>query len=118
MPRAKSIVVLAQRTDVTLTGEMEGETKTFEFPEQVFSPDSRGDSARGGSLETLPRLWATRKIGHLLNRVRLEGADQETIDQIVKLSIRYGIVTPYTSYLVTEQQPLGAGGQKRSWLWG
>jgi Ca-activated chloride channel family protein len=97
-------------TDVTLTGEMEGETKTFHFPEQVFSRDSRGGSE---PLEALPRLWATRKIGHLLNRLRLDGADQETIDQIVKLSIRYGIVTPYTSYLVTEPQPLGAAEQER-----
>jgi len=97
-------------TDMTLTGEMEGETKTFHFPEQFFSRDSRGGSE---PLEALPRLWATRKIGHLLNRLRLEGADQETIDQIVKLSIRYGIVTPYTSYLVTEPQPLGAAEQER-----
>ena len=43
----------------------------------------------------------------------MNGADQETIDQIVKLSIRYGIVTPYTSYLVTEPQPLGAENQER-----
>jgi Ca-activated chloride channel family protein len=41
----------------------------------------------------------------------LEGPDQETIDQIVRLSIRYGIVTPYTSYLVTEEMPIGAAAQ-------
>ena len=58
-------------------------------------------------------MWATRKIGHLLNQVRLSGPDQETIDQIVQLSIRYGIVTPYTSYLVTEPLPLGAIEQDR-----
>jgi Ca-activated chloride channel family protein len=61
----------------------------------------------------LPRLWATRKIGHLLKQVRLNGPNQESIDQIVKLSIRYGIVTPYTSYLVTEDMPLGAAAQQR-----
>ena len=33
---------------------------------------------------------------------------QETVDQIVRLSIEYGIVTPYTSYLVTEPNALGA----------
>ena len=41
------------------------------------------------------------------------GANQEIIDQIVHLSIRYGIVTPYTSYLVTENMPLGAAEQQR-----
>jgi Ca-activated chloride channel family protein len=49
----------------------------------------------------------------LLNQIRLDGPDQETIDQIVRLSIRYGIVTPYTSYLVTEDLPLGAAEQER-----
>jgi Ca-activated chloride channel homolog len=48
-----------------------------------------------------------------LNEIRLQGANQEIIDQIVHLSIRYGIVTPYTSYLVTEQAPLGAAEQQR-----
>ena len=32
---------------------------------------------------------------------------------MVKLSIRYGIVTPYTSYLVTEPAPLGQEEQDR-----
>jgi Ca-activated chloride channel family protein len=50
----------------------------------------------------IPRLWATRKIGYLLNQIRLHGESQELVDEIVELSIRYGIVTPYTSYLVQE----------------
>jgi Ca-activated chloride channel homolog len=49
----------------------------------------------------------------LLNQTRLNGPDQETIDQIVRLSIRYGIVTPYTSYLVTEDMPLGQAERER-----
>ena len=31
----------------------------------------------------------------------------------MRLSIRYGIVTPYTSYLVTEEMALGAEAQDR-----
>jgi Ca-activated chloride channel family protein len=96
-------------TDVVLSGEVNGSLQTFRFPEQVFAADSRGET---GPLASLPRLWATRKIGYLLNKVRLAGADPETIDQIVKLSIRYGIVTPYTSYLVTEAMPLGNAAQE------
>lgn len=94
---------------VTLTGEVNNQAQSFRYPEQVFERDSR---ARSETLQALPRLWATRKIGFLLNKVRLEGADQETIDQIVRLSIRYGIVTPYTSYLVTEDMALGAAAQE------
>jgi Ca-activated chloride channel family protein len=98
----------AGNSSITLTGEVNGQTQTFIFPEQVF-PESSTD--KGNS--ALPRLWATRKVGYLLNQIRLSGPDQETIDQIVKLSIRYGIVTPYTSYLVTEDMPLGASEQDR-----
>jgi len=76
--------------------------QSFRFPEQVFAQSSTNSYPES----TIPRLWATRKIGYLLNQIRLKGPDQETIDQIVKLSIRYGIVTPYTSYLVTETAPL------------
>jgi Ca-activated chloride channel family protein len=50
----------------------------------------------------IPRLWATRKIGALLNTIRLHGEDPELVDSIVRLSIRYGIITPYTSFLITE----------------
>ncbi len=96
--------------DVVLTGEINSRRQEIRFPQQVFSVDSRGGSA---SLESLPRLWATRKIGYLLNKIRLDGPDQETIQQVVKLSIRYGIVTPYTSYLVTEPVPLGAQEQEQ-----
>ena len=97
-------------TNVTLRGEIDGETQVYVYEQQIFIRDSRGQS---GSLATLPRLWATRKVGYLLNRLRLDGPDQETIDQIVRLSIRYGIVTPYTSYLITEPMPLGDAEQDR-----
>ena len=96
-------------TDVFLTGEVNGEVKSFTYPEQIFATQSDFSD----QLSAIPRLWATRKIGYLLNQVRLHGPDQETIDQIVRLSIRYGIVTPYTSYLVTEEVPLGAAEQDR-----
>lgn len=95
--------------DVTLNGEVNGQIQTLVFPDQVFEQSS--DPA--GQQAAIPRLWATRKVGHLLNWIRLNGPDQETIDQIVRLSIRYGIVTPYTSYLVTEEMPLGAAQQER-----
>ncbi len=96
-------------TDITLTGEINGKTQSFYFPGQKFATEST-------ALEQQPsiaRLWATRKIGYLLSQVRLHGPDPETVDQIVRLSIRYGIVTPYTSYLVTEDFPLGAEAQEQ-----
>lgn len=87
---------------LTLTGAMEGRRATFEFPSTTF--------AASGGPDFLPRLWATRKIGALLQQIRLEGPQPEIVEQVVRLSIRYGIVTPYTSYLVTEPGALGAEG--------
>jgi Ca-activated chloride channel family protein len=88
---------------------VENQEQSFQYPEQVFA----ASTPEVYPLAAIPRLWATRKIGYLLNQVRLKGADQETIDQIVRLSIRYGIVTPYTSYLVTEANPLSADERER-----
>ena len=96
-------------TDIRLTGEVNGEKQAFTFPDQIFEEQSSANSLQA----SIPRLWATRKVGYLLNEIRLQGVSQEIIDQIVRLSIRYGIVTPYTSYLVTEQAPLGEAEQQR-----
>ncbi len=89
---------------VTLSGQVNGRKTSFAYPEQRF----RGE----GGQDYLPRLWATRKIGALLNQVRLEGAEKELIDQIVRLSIRYGIITEYTSFLVTEPEVFGNAAQE------
>lgn len=88
---------------VTLSGTVNGRRQSIEYADQTFR-------ASGGD-EFIPRLWATRKIGHLLNQIRLHGENKELVDQIVTLSIRYGIVTPYTSYLVTEQDVLTEAGR-------
>ena len=96
-------------TDIRLTGDVSGERQTFTFSNQIFEEKSPANSMQA----SIPRLWATRKVGYLLNEIRLKGANQEIIDQIVRLSIRYGIVTPYTSYLVTDKAPLGEAEQQR-----
>ncbi|MCH7527164.1 MAG: VWA domain-containing protein, partial [Planctomycetes bacterium] len=54
----------------------------------------------------LPRLWAIRKVGYLLDEIRLHGRNPELKESVVKLAKRYGIVTPYTSFLVTEEAKL------------
>jgi Ca-activated chloride channel family protein len=95
---------------IVLEGQTNNVFHTFQKDDLQFTKQSPSFS----DIESgLPRIWAARKIGHLLNILRLEGNDRETIDQIVKLSIRYGIVTPYTSYLVTEPMPLGSVEQER-----
>ena len=88
---------------LVLSGNVNGQTQTYVYEDRTF--------ASGGGNDFLPRLWATRKIGYLLNQIRLHGENQEWIQAIVDLSVRYGIVTPYTSYLITEDDILTQQGR-------
>ncbi len=87
---------------VSLTGQVNGRPRTFQYDDLTFATDSLAGEKLFGGNDFIPRLWATRKIGYLLNQIRLHGENRETIDQVVNLSIRYGIITPYTSFLVEE----------------
>ena len=62
----------------------------------------------------IARLWATRRIGDLLNTIRLNGENPELVESIVSLSVRYGIITPYTSFLIDENDILTQGGMDRA----
>jgi Ca-activated chloride channel family protein len=81
---------------VVLTGTSGKEEKRFVL-------ESRGLSG-GEQFSFLPRLWATRRIGYLLEEIRLRGSTNELVDEIRRLGLKYGIVTPYTSFLVTEKE--------------
>ena len=50
----------------------------------------------------LPRLWASRRVGWLIQQIRANGETKELRDEVTDLGTRYGIVTPYTSYLATD----------------
>jgi len=54
----------------------------------------------------IPRLWATRRIGYLLEEARSHGESGEIKEEVTELARKYGIVTPYTSFLVQEDQPV------------
>ena len=59
--------------------------------------------------EYIPRLWASRKIGHLSRQVRLEGSSEQLVDEIRRTALRYGLPSDYTSYLVLEPGVMAAG---------
>jgi Ca-activated chloride channel family protein len=87
---------------ITLTGEVDGETQEFVY---------EGHFRASGGDDFIPRLWATRKIGYLLKQIRLHGEREEWVDAIVDLSVRYGIITPYTSFLIDEDDILTEEGR-------
>jgi Ca-activated chloride channel family protein len=78
-----------------LSGNANGANKRFFYNNLRFALREEGN-------DFLPRLWATRRVGWLMEQVRTNGEQQELRDEIVDLGTRYGIVTPYTSYLALE----------------
>jgi Ca-activated chloride channel homolog len=83
---------------VVLSGSFNGKKQVFEY---------RGDATKESKqFDFVPRLWAIRKVGYLLEEIRLRGEKPELKEEIVALGKKYGIVTPYTSYLVVEDTPM------------
>jgi Ca-activated chloride channel family protein len=78
-----------------LSGKNNRETRTFAYENLRFPANSEEN-------DFLPRLWATRRVGWLMEQIRSNGEAQELRDEVVDLGTRYGIVTPYTSYLALE----------------
>jgi Ca-activated chloride channel family protein len=78
-----------------LSGKSGGNLRTYSYDNLRFP-------AREDANDYLPRLWATRRVGWLMEQVRTNGEQKELRDEIVDLGTRYGIVTPYTSYLALE----------------
>ena len=83
---------------VVLTGKAGREAKRFVLESRPLTGSDR--------FGFLPRLWATRRIGYLLVEIRLQGQNKEFADEIRRLGLKYGIVTPYTSFLVTEREQM------------
>jgi Ca-activated chloride channel family protein len=80
---------------VRLTGTTGRDRQTFTFAGMRFPLRSEGN-------DFLPRLWATRRVGWLMEQIRTHGEAAELRDEVVALGTRYGIVTPYTSFLAVE----------------
>ena len=111
------LVLLGRYTDggplrFRLAGEFRGRPRTFRFE---FGLDKA--TARNGFV---PRLWASRKIAALVDAIRQAGAAtgsspsvlsaaaatdpklKELVDEIVRLSIEFGVLTEYTAFLAKE----------------
>ncbi|MCE9638471.1 MAG: hypothetical protein K8T90_22450 [Planctomycetes bacterium] len=82
----------AQSGRVTVTGTLDGKPVRYDA-DLTVAPGAEGT---GNSF--LPRLWARRHLDALL----AEGRTPAIKDEIVAMSQSYGIITPYTSFLVLE----------------
>ena len=81
---------------ITVAGTYRGEEKVFTYPVKL--------TGKNNQHRFIPRLWAVRRVGWLLEQVRLNGESGELKDEITKLAREYAIVTPYTSWLILEDE--------------
>ena len=82
---------------VLLSGTVGDRQQTFES-DCVLVRQSHDES-----YAFVEKLWASRRIGDILNQLDLHGRNQELIDELVRLSTRHGILTPYTAFLADER---------------
>lgn len=90
-------------TTIALSGQVNGQTQQFDFSGTLGSESSDQTYA------FVEKLWATRRVGEIINELDLNGKNQELVDELVRLSTRHGILTPYTAFLAEERTELSAG---------
>lgn len=96
-----------------IRGNYMGKKRTFKFTFKFNKASKRNGF--------VARLWASRKIAELIDAVRQMGADatvsrndskvKELVDEIVRLSTEFGILTEYTAFLAREGTNLGDRGR-------
>jgi Ca-activated chloride channel family protein len=93
-------LVLAGRFDspgrsvIRLEGYVDGKAAVFEY-DVDFSDRSHTD-------KLVPRQWAIRRIGYLIEEIGHNPSNEELKQEIIRLSKEYGIATPYTSFFVED----------------
>ncbi len=91
---------------IKLTGQVGSETR--EIVEEVDFPSRTTDDK-----SFVEHLWARRKVGFILDQIRANGEQKELVDEVVALAKKYGIATPYTSYLVVPDGPMPVAAPDR-----
>lgn len=88
---------------VTISGDINGERKSFKYPIHFDEHQTE--------LEFIPNLWASRAVGYLLDQIRLHGENEELVNEVTRLAKKHGIITPYTSFLILEDEAVAAREQ-------
>ena len=86
---------------VRIQGKVNTEAASFEFPLNLQEPSVAQNH------QFVERIWASRRIGEIIDEMDLNGPNRELIEELVMLSTRHGILTPYTSFLADDQADQG-----------
>ncbi len=86
---------------VTSAARSDGKQQKFDFPAELGREEPRRIRC------FIEKLWAVRRVGEILDEFDLQGSNEELIKELVDLSTRHGILTPYTSFMADENTQLG-----------
>ena len=81
---------------VTVRGKVGKKKQKMSFPAKFVAKSSDETNA------FIEKLWAMRRVGEIIDEIDLHGKNQELINELVAISTRHGIITPYTSFLADE----------------
>jgi Ca-activated chloride channel family protein len=84
------------KATVVLTGKVNNVPKQFTYTLEFPDKETRHSF--------VPPIWAARRIGMLLDQMRLYGESEELKEEIIMLARTHGIITPYTSLLILEDE--------------
>ena len=86
---------------VTLSGTVNGEEESLDFAAELV------DKSDDDTNSFVAKLWATRRVGEIIDELDLKGRNEELIKELVDLATKHGILTPYTSFLADDTSGVG-----------
>ena len=87
---------------VKANGKVDGNDVAFSFEGTLANESSDSTYA------FVERIWATRRVGEIVDRLDLDGANDELLNELLELSKKHGIMTPYTAFLADDSVALDA----------
>lgn len=81
------------RVEMVLSGDVLGHRESFRFTADL-------DGNRRNTF--IPRLWAVARVGYLQEQIRVNGRNEELLQEVRRLGRKFGILTEYTSFLIVE----------------
>lgn len=101
---ARCVFDQAQTVTVTVRGRREGEVVAIPVT-VTLDPVQQGTSA-------VRTIWARERSARL-QRDLVHNHDEETIIQLTDLSLRYSLMSPYTSFVAVDERIVNPGGTGR-----